>query len=237
MKKLLLMLVIAFATAKSFAQTEAPKIETPPVTREITVVDSTGLPYSTEYWNKAVKSGKYKLERRYEMGQKPVFLLKERTEDEIDAQLAKAPRPRLSTCFKDGDTFKYSNLTDIKGKKIAAKDLVGKILVINFWFVSCPPCRQEIPELNDLVKKFSNEKDVIFVAIALDQAESVENFLKLFPFNYSQVPDGRYYADKFRVTQYPTHVIIDRTAKVSFHSVGGGAVNTYWLKKTIKSLL
>jgi thiol-disulfide isomerase/thioredoxin len=237
MKKLLLIVAIAFANAKGFAQTETPKTNAPAVTREIIVVDSTGLPYSTEYWNKAVKSGKYKLERLYEMGQQPKYLLKQRTEEELDEKLEKSLRPRLSKCFKDGDTFKYSNFTDITGKKIAAKDLIGKILVINFWFIACPPCRQEIPELNHLVKKFANEKDVVFVAIALDKAEQIENFLKLFPFNYTQVPDARYYAEKFGVTQYPTHVIIDRSAKVSYHAVGGGAVNTYWLKKTIKGLL
>ena len=39
----------------------------------------------------------------------------------------------------------------------------GKILVINYWATWCSPCREEIPELNELDHQLSNRLDVIGV--------------------------------------------------------------------------
>ncbi|RYG33875.1 TlpA family protein disulfide reductase, partial [bacterium] len=40
-----------------------------------------------------------------------------------------------------------------------APDLKGKILILDFWATWCPPCRETIPELNAIAKKFA--KDVV----------------------------------------------------------------------------
>ncbi|RYZ26368.1 MAG: TlpA family protein disulfide reductase, partial [Chitinophagaceae bacterium] len=37
-------------------------------------------------------------------------------------------------------------LRDLKGKKWRLSALKGKTVVLNFWFATCPPCIQEIPE-------------------------------------------------------------------------------------------
>jgi thiol-disulfide isomerase/thioredoxin len=107
-------------------------------------------------------------------------------------------------------------------------------VVINFWFINCPPCKQEIPELNELVAKYKDNKDVVFLAIALDDAYDLRNFLKTMPFNYNVVGGGRYYSEKYGVKSYPTHVIIGKDGLIKFSTLGLAANTVYWIEKTIK---
>jgi tetratricopeptide (TPR) repeat protein len=51
---------------------------------------------------------------------------------------------------------------DLQGKTIRLADLKGKIVVINIWGIGCGPCIAEMPRLNELVKKYSNRKDIVF---------------------------------------------------------------------------
>ena len=53
----------------------------------------------------------------------------------------------------------------------------NKILVINFWATWCPPCVQEMPLLNRLQKAYAG-RDVMFVGIAVDDAEAVQTFVQ-----------------------------------------------------------
>ena len=41
-------------------------------------------------------------------------------------------------------------LTDIEGNTWQSDELKGDVVVFNFWFTTCPPCKKEIPELTSL---------------------------------------------------------------------------------------
>ena len=38
-------------------------------------------------------------------------------------------------------------LSDLDGRDVTLSDIDAELVVLNFWFTSCPPCRAEIPEL------------------------------------------------------------------------------------------
>jgi thiol-disulfide isomerase/thioredoxin len=105
------------------------------------------------------------------------------------------------------------DVTSLDGKHWTLTDLKGKTIALNFWFVGCAPCRQEIPELNRLVAQY---KDVVFLAFALDEPEQLRDFLKAFPFHYNIVPNAQKIADAFRVAAYPTHIIIGPAGDIVF---------------------
>lgn len=84
-------------------------------------------------------------------------------------------------------------------------------MVLNFWFIACQPCRDEMPALNKLVEKFKNRKDVLFVSLALDSKEDLKAFLFESAFHYSVVTDQKDYLSKsFDVRYYPTQVVINK---------------------------
>ena len=63
-------------------------------------------------------------------------------------------------------------------KKIFLDDLKGKWVVINYWADWCPPCIKEIPELNKLNAKHSNELNVFLFNFDRLEGEELKTQLK-----------------------------------------------------------
>jgi len=79
---------------------------------------------------------------------------------------------------------------DMSGKMVSIADLRGKVVVLNLWFINCPNCLEEIKLLNQLVKDYRNNKDVVFIAPAASPQRDLESFLKKNPFDYQVLPDS-----------------------------------------------
>lgn len=108
---------------------------------------------------------------------------------------------------------------DLEGKTIDSAALAGRIIVLNFWFVGCGPCKAEIPDLNKLAAKYP---EALFVGAALTDAETLRKFLNDNPFRYRIVPSAESLAEAFGVKIFPTHIVIDAKGQIYFTRVGGG---------------
>lgn len=51
------------------------------------------------------------------------------------------------------DTGKY-----VMGPQFKGKDLQGKIIVVEYWGITCPPCIRAIPHTTELAKKYGHDK-------------------------------------------------------------------------------
>lgn len=120
---------------------------------------------------------------------------------------------------KIGELAPNFSVRSMQGNKFKTKSLKGKIVVLNFWFTTCSPCKNEIPQLNQLKKQFQ-DKDVEFVAIALDQEYKIDKFLQKTPFKYDIIEDGRWIAERFGIQLYPTNIIIDKQGRYQFIKTG-----------------
>lgn len=49
-------------------------------------------------------------------------------------------------------------LTTMQGQQVSLKDLVGRVVVMDFWATWCPPCRESVPELKGANQKISQRK-------------------------------------------------------------------------------
>jgi thiol-disulfide isomerase/thioredoxin len=201
------------------------------------VKDAAGNVYAYAIWQTLLRNGDFTIKAENPKDSATAFLLIPLTEQEKQARFERMPKPRESQNFTTGKTVSLFNTSDMDGNKIDLKDVKDKIIVINFWFVNCGPCRREIPELNKLVDSFKTNEKILFIGVALDSKNDLENFLKQFPFNYAIVDNGRWIADKYGIRFYPTHVIIDTEGKVYFHTSGLAPNTVYWIKKSIEELL
>jgi thiol-disulfide isomerase/thioredoxin len=70
-------------------------------------------------------------------------------------------------------------LEGIDGKKVGLGAFRGRAVLVNFWATWCPPCRRELPLLDDL-RRQTSEQTLEIVAVSIDQAgrPAVEAFLK-----------------------------------------------------------
>ncbi len=60
---------------------------------------------------------------------------------------------------------------DQHGRPVAADDLAGRWLVINYWAEWCAPCRTEIPELNRLAE---TRQDLVVLGVNFDELRGAE---------------------------------------------------------------
>ena len=195
------------------------------------IKDSAGTVLPYDVWHKMVVSGSYML--RSSAPNADTMMLVKMDSVALATRsrvLANLPPPPSSPAFPVGVKKELYSRKDIEGKKVDFTALEGKVIVLNFWFTDCMPCRQEIPELNKLV---ADNPDVEFIAIGLDLKYEIKDFIKNTPFNYRQIYDARDDADKYGVKTYPTNVVIDKKGVTRFSSSGFGAGSLNYLKKTI----
>ncbi|GAB3424087.1 hypothetical protein GCM10027516_24050 [Niabella aquatica] len=198
-----------------------------------TLITTNGEVLGYELWKNLLYTNRYAL--RQEKTSPDKYLIYRFSDEYFDKMVAQAPKPGESKFFKTGQDFNI-NETDINGNRFRSKDLKGSILVINYWFINCPPCRAEMPELNELVKDYKDAANVKFIGIALDDKPSLKEFLKKRPFDYQIVADGRPAAEKYGIHLFPTHVIVGGDGKVYFHTVSSPRQLFYWMRKTINEL-
>ncbi|MDZ4747206.1 MAG: TlpA disulfide reductase family protein [Saprospiraceae bacterium] len=114
----------------------------------------------------------------------------------------------------------------INGKEINTAYFEGNISIINFWFIGCQPCEVEIPFINQMVDKYK-ASDINFLAIGLNAAADIEEFVLTKPFNFDHFQSGKFIIDeKFRIDWgYPTTFIVNREMKIVHitNGLGGNA--------------
>ncbi|HET6723905.1 MAG TPA: TlpA disulfide reductase family protein [Chitinophagaceae bacterium] len=225
-------IILALAIIISFLSTTAQPLTKPD--QHSIVKDTLGntLPYAL--WNQLLMTGRFKL--KTENKDNSEFILSGISDEEYAKKLEAAPKPKESNFFRTGNKFGHFKATDINGNKINTKNLAGKIIVLNYWFIKCPPCVREMPELNHLVERYRTDSSVVFIAIALNQKYDLEQFLKTTRFEYKIIGDGRFIADQNKISSYPTNVVIDQKGKVYFHSTGLFINTAYWINKSIEEL-
>ncbi len=127
-------------------------------------------------------------------------------------------------------------LTDMKGNKIKISDFIGKVVVINFWFIACKPCTMEMPELNHVAAEYAG-KDVVFLGVALDEAKALKKFLKEHPFDYRICAKSDQFANEMKVMSFPTHFVIGRDGILQFKTSGFSPTTIPTLKEAINAAL
>ena len=127
---------------------------------------------------------------------------------------------QLAYSYPDkGFRIPKSDLLSLEGEKVSIYDLnkSGEVLFINFWAEWCSSCKKEIPELNQIAKKYSR-KGVSFLGInAGDKDRKLKRFLKKYPFDFKILKDSnKQFSKGFGVTSLPQTFII-KEGKIIFH--------------------
>ncbi|MGE5520310.1 MAG: TlpA family protein disulfide reductase [Candidatus Dadabacteria bacterium] len=231
MRVLLLFLLVAALQLTALSQAKTIK----PTQRSI-VKDSAGNVYPFADWQMLMFHG-YTTKPVNPTDKKTDFLLVKLTEEELEKRDESMPKPPESSSFKTGKAIKLFKTTDINGNLVDLSALHGQVVVLNFWFINCMPCRMEIPDLNKLAIEYKDNKNVVFIAVALDYKSDIWNFLPQMPFLYTIIDNGKSIANQYGVRLFPTNLVVGPENKVYYHSSGYAMNQAYWLRKTIKELL
>jgi peroxiredoxin len=105
--------------------------------------------------------------------------------------------------------------------------LHGKVVVLTFWSTRCEICHSEIPNLNRVADHY-RDKDVVFLAVTMDNEAKINPYLKRNPFNFNILPNSfgvmLKYADKDRSGNinmgFPAHFLINRKGMIALRTDG-----------------
>lgn len=143
---------------------------------------------------------------------------------------------KLEKPIQQDKKFPDITINSITGEPISSKDFNDKIVVINWWATTCSPCREEIPELNEIAEKYKSNTDVLFLAITDDKKDRVEKFLEKHEFKYAH-GFGNAEISKIFEQAYPKHIIINKKGIVKFYLPGYMEKTGIFIEKTIEQLL
>lgn len=105
------------------------------------------------------------------------------------------------------------------GMDFQLKDLKGKVLYINFWAEWCLPCIKEMPIINRLQQKYS-EQGFQSLMINMDYSEdSVKKAMKLknelAPLAMGVFENQKDFQQRFLVEALPFHILVDRNGRTA----------------------
>ncbi|CEK38327.1 cytochrome c biogenesis protein/redoxin [Paraclostridium sordellii] len=120
-------------------------------------------------------------------------------------------------------------LYDQYGKEHKLSDYKGKTIFLNLWATWCPPCRDEMPYIEELYKEYNkNTDEVIILGVAspnLGQegdAKHVKDFLKQEGYTFPVLLDeGGSLVYQYGISSFPSTFIIDKDGYITQYVPGG----------------
>jgi peroxiredoxin len=122
---------------------------------------------------------------------------------------------RLQKIPQEGMSAPDFKVRTLGGQIISLADLRGKVVVLSFWFIGCPACRNMEPKLNEFKARFPGA-DVVFLAMTIDPKAELEKYLKKERFDYIQVADAREAMSNFAFRGFPKNIVIDKQGKIVY---------------------
>ena len=156
--------------------------------------------------------------------------------DENSNRSEKAVITNIDFPLKPGKMFPDLTVEQLNDEMLSFNNLIGKIIVVNWWHIACAPCIIEMPGLNTLVEQYKENSDVVFIAIAPHKKEHITHFLESREFNYIQTLANHDAVELFGES-YPKHVIIDSEGRIDYYSTGGGQNTHLEIERIIRGLL
>ncbi|MEW6313801.1 MAG: TlpA disulfide reductase family protein [Pseudomonadota bacterium] len=116
-----------------------------------------------------------------------------------------------------------TSFTTLAGEKTSLQEMRGKVVLVNFWATTCPPCAREMPRLAEAYRKYHGRGyETVAVAMSYDPPLYVKRFTEQYqlPFKMVLDADGTIAAAFADVNATPTSYLIDRQGRIVRRVVG-----------------
>lgn len=124
-----------------------------------------------------------------------------------------------------GDPVAFEGET-VEGDAVSSADYEGQVLVLNFWYAACPPCRVEAPDLQQLSTEFAGEGASFLGVNVRDQADTARTFESEIGITYPSVIDANdgnmllAFSGTVAPNAVPTTLVIDKQGRVAARFLG-----------------
>lgn len=131
-------------------------------------------------------------------------------------QITEAVKRRAKLVNKPAPRWRAEDFAD---KRMSSDDLLGNVILLDFWYRACPWCIRSMP-LIDMVAEYFKGRPVVVLGVNTDKERDDALFVieKMNP-TYNNLR-GRDLIKKYGVTNYPTFIVIDRNGLVRRIKIG-----------------
>jgi peroxiredoxin len=168
------------------------------------------------------------LAEQYRAGENTGFIANEFAVQEIPAE-------------ERGEPVEFAATTE-NGEPVSSEDFAGDVLVVNFWYAACGPCRAEADDLEKAYGAFEGE-DVSFLGInTIDSPEAAAAFAETYGITYPSAIASRTpaiklaFAEKTPIQATPTTLVLDAEGRVAARIIGqlpGSSILTTLVSDTL----
>jgi len=143
-----------------------------------------------------------------------IFLSIQFANDLSDDQINK-----IKDATSDLDKAPNFTLSSVTDSVFVLEELIGNVVLINFWATWCGPCRMEIPDFNDLYLKHKDDGLIILGISTDDSKRGLIKFLETYkihyPILYGSVKQiSKISNDYGGIISLPVSVVIDRAGEI-----------------------
>lgn len=116
-------------------------------------------------------------------------------------------------------------MEDAQGNTVQLSDFLGqKPVFLNFWASTCPPCKQEMPDVQALYEQYGDEIQFVLVNVGAamnDTREKAETYLQEEGFTFPVYYDVDYQAiTTYGIHSFPTSLFIDSQGNIVTYGRG-----------------
>jgi cytochrome c biogenesis protein CcmG/thiol:disulfide interchange protein DsbE len=136
-----------------------------------------------------------------------------------DMKIERLERDSSFTYVKVGDQMPKMHLGIwLNSKRLDLAALKGKVVLLDFWSVTCRPCCDALPSIEALAKKYAKSVVVIGVHTKEINARKLGAFARAnnltYPLAIDKGGDGGEFTDVFVTGGLPTLAVIDQNGQV-----------------------
>ncbi|MGQ3192862.1 MULTISPECIES: TlpA family protein disulfide reductase [Bacteria] len=124
-----------------------------------------------------------------------------------------------------GEPIAFDGMTDA-GHAVSSSDYAGEVLVVNFWYAACAPCRVEAPDLAALSDKYQDAGASFLGVNIYDQPDTSLAFARNFNIAYPSIMDADSgtarlaFAGHAPPSAVPTTLVLDKQGRVAARFIG-----------------
>jgi len=136
------------------------------------------------------------------------------------------PAPSLDVKAKPKRKLFSFTLADLDGHPVKLASWHGRPLIVDFWATWCPPCRKEIPELNNIYQRY-RASGLMVLGVSVDKVQgdgvkSVRPFAQEFKISYPILMADDEVVDALDLDNIPTTLFFNRKGELVARLEGRG---------------
>ena len=124
------------------------------------------------------------------------------------------------------------------GENIRLSEYRGQVVLINFWASWCGPCRQEMPHLDAIHRKYGPMGFTVFGVNVEQDRSMADKVLRDIPVSFPILfDDNNHVSELYGVDAMPATVLVDRNGEIRYMHRGYKPGYELEYEKQVKTLI